>query len=513
VVLGAAVDDLYDMQEYKQAVARAHQLVESFPQSDSEVRRSAWIVIGHASYELKRYPDAETAYHNVLETLPTADDRYDGLVDNLAASIYRQGEDAIAGNDFRAAADHFLRVSKMAPSSAIRPNADFDAATALIQLQDWTAAATVLSGFRQNYPNHELKPEVTKKIAYVYREDGRLGQAAEEYERIETETDDEDVRREALLTAADLYDEAGNRVLTLQVYQRYVTYFPEPVELNIETRHKISLLLKSDDPEGYLKQLEKIVAIEAAAGNNRNARTRYLASRAALILAERAYEQFVDVRLVKPFKVNLLKKQVFMKEVTQQFKQILDYEVADVTAASTFYLAEIYAHFSKALMESERPDNLTSFELEQYELAIEEQAYPFEEKAITVHESNLELISLGIYNSWIEKSLQKLAIIMPARYDRPEAESPVMMSLESYTYEIERRTIHDEPASMENTTSTVAGSADQLIPTVDNQETAEKSGIAQEQTEPTDLQSASQLSTDQVPRENNDALNKQSAKH
>jgi TolA-binding protein len=508
VVLGAAVDDLYDMQEYEQAVTRAHQLVESFPQADSEIRRSAWIVIGHASYELERYSDAETAYHTVLESLPTADDRFKGLIDNLAASIYRQGEDAVASNDFRAAADHFLRVSRMAPSSAIRPNADFDAATALIQLQDWTAAATVLSGFRQNFPSHELQPEVTKKIAYVYREDGRLGQAAEEYERIETETDDEDVRREALLTAADLYEESGNKALTLQVYQRYVNYFPEPVELNIETRHKISLLLETDDPEGYLKQLEQIVAIETAAGDLRTARTRYLASHAALILAERNYKQFVAVQLVKPFKANLLKKQALMKEVTQQFKQLLDYEIADVTAASTFYLAEIYAHFSKALLESERPDNLTSFELEQYELAIEEQAYPFEEKAITVHESNLELISLGIYNSWIEKSLNKLAKIMPARYDRPEAESPVMMSLESYTYEVERPTRHDQSTSIEHTASTDTGTADQLIP----QEAVEKPSVAPEKAEPIDLQAASQVSTDQAPQENKDALTPQSVK-
>jgi hypothetical protein len=120
----------------------------------------------------------------------------------------------------------------------------------------------------------------------------------------------------------------------------------------------------------------------------------------------------------------------------QQFDQLLDYEVADVTAASTFYLAEIYAHFSQALMESERPENLTPLELEQYELAIEEQAYPFEEKAITVHESNLDLMSMGIYNSWIDKSLQQLARIMPARYSRPEAESPVMTSLSTYTFEI-----------------------------------------------------------------------------
>ena len=55
-------------------------------------------------------------------------------------------------------------------------------------------------------------------------------------------------------------------------------------------------------------------------------------------------------------------------------------------------------------------------QLQEYELALEENAFPFEEKAIGVHEKNLELIRSGIYNDWIEKSLAKLAQLMPARY-------------------------------------------------------------------------------------------------
>ena len=101
-------------------------------------------------------------------------------------------------------------------------------------------------------------------------------------------------------------------------------------------------------------------------------------------------------------------------------------------------MAEIYAHFSKALMASERPKGLSPLELEQYELAIEEQAYPFEEKAIDVHESNLKLISLGVYNLWIEKSLQKLAEFVPARYDKQEESSGIVSSLETYIFEIDR---------------------------------------------------------------------------
>ena len=74
-------------------------------------------------------------------------------------------------------------------------------------------------------------------------------------------------------------------------------------------------------------------------------------------------------------------------------------------------------------MDSERPKNLNELELEQYNLVIEEQAFPFEEKSIKVHEKNMELLDRGIYNEWIENSLKKLAGLMPARYSKPEAAS------------------------------------------------------------------------------------------
>jgi cellulose synthase operon protein C len=75
-----------------------------------------------------------------------------------------------------------------------------------------------------------------------------------------------------------------------------------------------------------------------------------------LVLAEPGYDRFAEVRLVQPFEVNLRKKRDLMKATTQEFGKLLDYEIGEVTAAATFYLAEIYAHFSKALTESERPE-------------------------------------------------------------------------------------------------------------------------------------------------------------
>ncbi len=497
IVLGAAAEDLYAMQAFEQALDAGRRLLDNYPGADTEVTRTAWLVVAHASYEIENYPDAELAYLKVLGLLPADDQSRAGLTDNLAASIYKQGEQANAAKDFRAAADHFLRVGRMAPTSKIRATAEYDAAAALIELKAWEEAAAVLVGFRNLYPEHELQPDVTRKIAYVYKEDGKLSLAAREFERIETETEDEAVRRDALLVAADLYEKDGNRVRALDVYRRYVGYFPQPVDLHLETRNKIAIILKAhNDVAAYHEELRQIVAIEAAAGNARTPRTRYLAGKGALVLAQIDYAQFEAVQLVKPFKRNLKKKQKLMKQSIKAFNQLVDYESGEVTAAATYYLAEIYTHFSKALLESERPvlgfdrhrvqpgdtllkiakqyeadvsriareNNLNSsgtiiagktlkiprglnpMELEQYELALEEQAYPFEEKGIEVHESNLKLIDQGVYNEWIDKSLQKLAAFMPARYARTEAPGSVISSLERFSFQAVQPTPVATPA-------------------------------------------------------------------
>jgi len=509
IVLGAAADDLYSMKEYEQALAAANKLLEMFPGTDIDVIRDAWLVIGHSSYELSRYSEAESAYQNVLALLPEGDETRDALIDNLAASIYKQGEQANAAQDYRGAADHFLRVGQLAPTSTIRPNAEYDAAAALIQLKDWVMAASVLTGFRNNFPGNPLQHEVTKKIAFVYKENNQYSLAADEYERIERESQDDDIRRDALLVAAEMHEKDNNSVRALDVYRRYVAYFPQPLELNLETRNKIATILKAqNDLPSYLEELQAIVAIDASAGSERTPRTRYLAAQAALVLAEQEFEAFKAVNLVQPFEENLLKKRELMKTATQKFSKLMDYEIGEITAAATFYLAEIYAHFSKALTTSERPEALSPMELEQYELAIEEQAYPFEEKAIEVHESNLKLISRGVYNEWIEKSLQKLAVFVPARYDKPEETIGIIRSLETYVFAIDRPTPEESVVVKVEKPETAEPAKVEEAGAVTETETAEPAKVEEagavtetETAEPAQAEDAgSDLGTDQETR-------------
>ncbi len=436
VVLGAAAEDLYALGDFAAAAAAARTLIERYPTADAALRRMAWTVVAHSSFDLADYPAAEPAYAEVLALTPAEDETRQALVDNLAASIYKQAERANEAQDYRAAAGHFLRIAQRAPSSSIRPAAEYDAAAALMKLEDWTAAAAVLDGFRAAFPGHELNREATKQLAFVYRADGESSLAAAEYERVAAEAADPELKREALLSAGELYEEASDVDSALGVYERYVAEFAQPVDIAMETRSKVAEMhrARGDEPR-YHEQLVALVAADAAAGAERTDRTRYLAAQAGLVLAQPHYAAFRAVELVPPFEQNLARKRELMDTALAAFEALVEYEVGEVTTAATFHMAEIYSTFSRALLDSERPTGLSAAELAEYEDVLEEEAFPFEERAIEVHQANVELmIAAGIYNRWIEQSFARLAALVPGRYAKEEQSIGLLGAIETFTY-------------------------------------------------------------------------------
>jgi cellulose synthase operon protein C len=435
VVLGAAADDLYDMNDFHLAIESAHKVIERYPGSDPSLLRSAWVVVAHSSIDIAEYENSEHAYLRVLQLTAADDDSREAIVDGLAASIYKQGEQANLLEDYRAAANHFLRIKDVAPTSEIRAAAEYDAAAALVHLEDWSMAANVLEDFRGTFADHELHSEATKQLAFIYHEDGQLARSAAEYERIATESTDPQVSSQALLVAGELYEEALSRDSALRVYMRYVTEFPRPLDTALETRSKIASMFKAkNDQTRYYDELREIVAIDKAAGDERTDRSKYLAAQAGLVLSEQLYKRFADLKLVQPFERSLAEKQKRMDAAMGALEALVEYEVAEVTAAATFHIAEIYYNFSNSLLESERPDGLDAAEMADYELVIEEEAYPFEERAIEVHEDNFELLAMGVYNPWVQKSLEKLADLMPGRYAKNEISSGFVGSIDTYAY-------------------------------------------------------------------------------
>ena len=106
-------------------------------------------------------------------------------------------------------------------------------------------------------------------------------------------------------------------------------------------------------------------------------------------------------------------------------------------------------------MESERPRKLSELELEEYNLMLEEQAYPFEEKGISIHKKNIELLNAGVYSQWIDRSLRKLGELVPGRYAKYEVSSGVVTSLMSYRYALDGSSERSSLAALPKATDTV----------------------------------------------------------
>lgn len=203
--------------------------------------------------------------------------------------------------------------------------------------KQWDRAIVVLEGFRRNFPQSPLQPDVTRNLAVAYSESNRPAQAAVEFEQIAASPGESpEVQREATLQAADLYDKAGNSAKSRAMLEAFVKHFPQPLNPAMEARNKLSSIAgKAGDISGRDYWLKDIIAADRAAGPTRTDRSRALAAKATLTLAAPFREEFKSIKLVAPLKKSLAEKRKAMEAALKAYEAAADYQVAEVTTAAT----------------------------------------------------------------------------------------------------------------------------------------------------------------------------------
>ena len=445
-VLANAAERLYALHDLDWATTVAQKVLTLTPPASAANQTTAWKVIGLASFDGGAFQKAERAYAELVARTVATDPKHAEFVERLAASVYKQGEKSRADGQLQDAVANFNRVAVVAPLSPVRAAAQYDASAVLIELRDWPAAARLLEDFRQRFPTNPLVGEAGDKLALVYSESGQWALAAGELERVAARKGDDKVSRAALWQAAELYEKAGKsgtnasaggatgsanssassiaqaRAAAARTYEQYVKQYPDPLEPAIEARARLARLAgEQGDAARSLAWTRQLLQAEQAGGAGRTERTRFLGANAALLVAQGPYDEFHKVALVEPLKKQLALKKSRMEEVLKAYAAAADYGVAEVSTAATYHAAEVYHEFGKSLMDSERPKGLSGDELEQYNVLLEEQSFPFEEKSIAMHEANVHHSAEGIYDQWVKSSFTALAQLRPLRYGKVES--------------------------------------------------------------------------------------------
>jgi tetratricopeptide (TPR) repeat protein len=421
-VITRAAQDLFTLKDLPRAIEVANLVLAQQPPVDAPKQRIAWTIIGQSNFDQGAFDQAEAAFARARDLAPGGDPLRKDLSERLAASVYKQAESRREQGDGAGAVDAFLRVAALSPDVAVRATAEYDAAAQLVNLKDWPRAIAVLEGYRRNYPKDARQADVTRNLAVAYAEAGRPAEAAVEFERIAAApTEEKAIQREALLSAADLYEKAGNRAKTGAVLERFVAQFPSPVPQAIDARQRLAeLSARSGDRSREQYWQKEIVKADGAAGAERTDRMRVLAARAQLALSAPARDAFRDIRLTAPLKRSLEAKKKALDAAMTGYRAAVDYRVGDVTTTATAEMADLYRRLGQDLMKSERPRNLDADAREQYDLLLEEQAFPFEEQAIELHELNVARVREGLYDDGVRRSYAALAELKPARYGKTE---------------------------------------------------------------------------------------------
>jgi tetratricopeptide (TPR) repeat protein len=422
VVLTRAAQDLYAHGDQEQAVKSAQLLLARNPAVDNAKQRIAWTIVGQVGFNQGDFAQAETAFAHALAVAPANDPERPDITERLAAAVYKQAEAKRSAGDQAGAAADFLRVAKVAPGSKVIATSQYDAAAALITAQQWDQAIEVLQAYRRDYPRSQYSADVDHKLAVAYVAAGRAGQAADEFERIAANPhEDPAVVREAVGKAAELYQQSGNTARSVTMLERLVHDYPTPVADAIEVRERLRVLAEQAGDEQRQRYWQReIVKADAQAGAGRTDRTRYLAAKAQLALTQPLRDEFRDIKLVAPLKKTLVAKKNALEAAVQAYKSVAAYQVAETTTAATYETAELYRTLAHDLLASERPKKLSADELEQYDSLLEEQAFPFEEQAIAIHEINAKRLQEGVYDDSVRRSIQALAELKPARYGKSE---------------------------------------------------------------------------------------------
>lgn len=426
-VLTQAAQELLAQKRFAEAATVAEEIINLKPPAEPKLQFTAWLVLGHSNFDDKNYAGAEKAYWQVLNLLP-ANTQTPGaptaqqMRERIAASIYQQAQSDLALSQKDDAIKKLLRISDVAPDTDIAIKGRYDAGVYLIEQQKWSDAEQVYLSFRQQYPKHELTASIPAKMVLIYQNQSKWALAANELSIMERSSNDPNVKRQSLAMGAELYEKSGNKPMAIEQYQRYANEYPRPVAEAMEAEfHLAQLYGELQDTKKRQYWLQRMIEANASAGAQENDRAKYLAASATNEMADLPYKDFASIPLTLPLKQSLQRKRAALDKALKSQESVLAFGVAEFTTQASYRIGDIYAQLSRDLMKSERPKNLDEAALEQYDLLLEEQAYPFEEKAIQIHQANAQRTMKGIYDQWVKRSFDELAKLLPARYKKPEA--------------------------------------------------------------------------------------------
>lgn len=435
-VLTNAAEYIFSLEQYERALQIASTLIDNNPNLDSSLKKTAYGIKAHSLFKLDRFNEAGENYLLQRQLVAEDTEEHQQITERLASAIYKHSETIIAQDDKLAAIEELLKLKQLTPNSPVRITAQYDAATLLIELKSWDRAISELQELIQLYPEHDLAIEFPRKLAFSYEKNNNWSLAAKEYLQLSENDPDLELRQESLYRAATMLETDQNYLAAIEQFKAYNKLYPQPFTTAMESRFRLAenykTLISLDpianrDMEADKRHywLNQIIegnhdAGNTEQGNQRTERSEWLAAWAHSEFGDYYANGFEQQKLYLPLDKSLPEKNDWLNNATSHYQDSTDSGVFEFVTMSAYKIAALYQDFSQALRTAPKPTGLGDEEQTIYAEIINEQAQPFEELAMELHQSNVNRGWEGEFNQWIRQSFEQMSRLQPTRFAKSE---------------------------------------------------------------------------------------------
>jgi len=421
----------YLQNEQLAVVSELAQQTLSLPSLTPIQRQNTQIILANAYFDQSQWQAAEQAYRQVL-ALPNLPAEMNTRYQNqLAASLYKQADQAQQQGDTALAARLYQQSSQATVDDRIKVDAAWRAA---MVIGETPAAIAPLQAFYRNYASQPQAVGIPERIVLIQEKNEDWQGAAQTYQQIMQR--DLKANPSNALAALWLAAESERKARLAQqqtiasaaelaLYEQYIAQPNADFAQSVEASERIyQAALARQDQAARLKEQQRQMTF--AQRPNRpatlKARLDFMLSRALTEQAAPTLRSYQALAITLPLRDSVAKKQAALQNVLKQQQAIVDLNVAEFVTQAQFHIGDSFVGFYQGVLKAPAPAGLNELEIEEYQIAIEEQTQPIKEQALTWHRANLSLLhdpEQPLWDIWIGRSLNALAQLAAGFYDRP----------------------------------------------------------------------------------------------
>lgn len=419
-----------------------------------------------ANYRLKRWDEVEKWARHLLNNKIFDVTPKPKLESAIAYAINERAIELKNAKQFDVAAKELLRLADEFPTSELAPGALFNAAAIYEAGNQTRDAIATYTRVVEKYPKSLQAPQSIFVMGAIYESRADFVNAASYFSRMGAETKyineegkevaykDHPSAADALYNAGVLLEAMEKWVDSIAAYERYMTLFPnrdniKEVQLHLaylererkdwkKARDRFDAFMKRKDvtepekveinaqlgllavelkdknwektsDEYWTKSVEGWKKLEDAD----KAKTRYFAAESRFLQAERIYTEFTKVNLTFPMSAlqrSLVKKGELEQAAEAIYTEVIQMESPRWVAASAYRVGQMYKNFSDELYNLPMPEGLTPDQEDEYRMALDDNAFPLQEKALSAYRAALRLaLQYQAYNEWSALSAEAIS--------------------------------------------------------------------------------------------------------